>query len=190
LCLGLAAIAGEIGLAAIIGAFLAGMVVAETKEHTEVEEAKPLFAFFPPFFFVFIGLEVELGALAEAGALALLAGVTALAVVTKLVACWIGARGLGRRERALVAFGMVPRGEVGIIVAGIGSTAGVIDAELFAVIVGMAVPDAHRPAHVEAPGLSAGGAAQSRRCPPAATRRPLAAKKPAPIRACAREPRN
>jgi Kef-type K+ transport system membrane component KefB len=140
LCLGLAAIAGEIGLAAIIGAFLAGMVVAETKEHTEIEESvKPLYAFFPPFFFAFIGLEVDLGALADAGSLALLAGVTVLAIVTKLVACWIGARGMEPGERALVAVGMVPRGEVGIIVAGIGSTAGVIDAELFAVIVGMAV---------------------------------------------------
>jgi len=140
LCLGLAAVAGEIGLAAIIGAFLAGMVVAETKEHTEVEEAvKPLYAFFPPFFFAFIGLNVDLGALADPGALGLLAGVTALAISTKLIACWIGAAGLDPRERALVAFGMVPRGEVGIIVAGIGSTAGVIDDELFAVIVGMAV---------------------------------------------------
>jgi Kef-type K+ transport system membrane component KefB len=140
LCLGLAAIAGEIGLAAIIGAFLAGMIVAETKEHSEIEESvKPLYAFFPPFFFAFIGLEVDLGALADPGALALLAGVTVLAIVTKLVACWIGASGMEPRDRALVAVGMVPRGEVGIIVAGIGSTAGVIDAELFAVIVGMAV---------------------------------------------------
>ena len=92
LCLGLAAIAGEIGLAAIIGAFLAGMVVAETRSTAQVEEAvKPLYAFFPPFFFVFIGLEVDLDALADAGALALLVGVTVLAVITKLVACWIGA---------------------------------------------------------------------------------------------------
>jgi Kef-type K+ transport system membrane component KefB len=140
LCLGLAAIAAEIGLAAIIGAFLAGMVVAETKEHTQIEEAvKPLYAFFPPFFFVFIGLQVDLGALAHAGALLLLAAVTGLAIVTKLVACWYGARGLDARERRLVAVGMVPRGEVGIIVAGIGLAAGVIDAELFAVIVAMAV---------------------------------------------------
>ena len=84
-------------------------------------------------------MQVDLGALADAGTLALLAGVTVLAVVTKLIACWIGASGLERRERALIAVGMVPRGEVGIIVAGIGSTAAVIDAELFAVIVGMAV---------------------------------------------------
>jgi Kef-type K+ transport system membrane component KefB len=140
LCLGLAAVAGEIGLAAIVGAFLAGMIVAETKEHTRVEEAvRPLYAFFPPFFFAYIGLQVELPALASAGALALLAGITILAIATKLAAAWIGAAGMGRRERGLVAVGMVPRGEVGIIVAGIGSVAGVVDAELFAVIVGMSL---------------------------------------------------
>ena len=140
LCLGLAALAGEIGLAAIIGAFLAGMVVAETRGHSEVEEEiKPLYAFFPPFFFAFIGLQVDLSALADAGTLALLAAVTAVAVATKLAGSWLGTRGMARRDRAIVSFGMVPRGEVGIIVAGIGSAAGVIDAELFAVIVGMAV---------------------------------------------------
>ena len=78
--LGLAALADEIGLAAIIGAFHAGVVVAETKDHSEVEDAvKPLYAF-PPFFFAFIGLSVDLEALADGGALLLLAGITASAV--------------------------------------------------------------------------------------------------------------
>ncbi|MGE5281349.1 MAG: cation:proton antiporter [Chloroflexota bacterium] len=140
LCLGLAAIAGEVGLATIIGGFLAGMIVAETKEHNRVEEEiRPLHAFFPPFFFAYIGIQVDLSALGSGGALALLAGITALAVLAKLFAGWVGAAGMERRERQLVAFGMVPRGEVGIVVAGIGSTAGVIDAELFAAIVGMAL---------------------------------------------------
>ena len=140
LCLGLAAVAGEIGLAAIVGAFLAGMIVAETRGQTDIEaEIKPLYTFFAPFFFAFIGLEVDLDALADPGTLALLAGVTALAVASKLAGAWLGASDMESRDRALVAFGMVPRGEVGIIVAGIGSTAGVVDAELFAVIVGMAV---------------------------------------------------
>ena len=73
ICLGLAAFAAQIGLAAIIGAFLAGMMVAETKEqHPIEEEIAPLYAFFPPFFFVFIGTAVDLGALADADALLLL----------------------------------------------------------------------------------------------------------------------
>ncbi|MBA3348419.1 MAG: cation:proton antiporter [Actinobacteria bacterium] len=140
LALGLAALAAEIGLAAIIGAFLAGMMVAETKEQHPIEsEVAPLYAFFPPFFFVFIGLQVDLGAFVDVGTLALLAGVTALAIATKFAGSWLGARSLGRADAAFVGVGMVPRGEVGIIVAGIGRTTGVIGDELFAVIVGMSI---------------------------------------------------
>ena len=140
LCLGLAAFAAQIGLAAIIGAFLAGMVVAETKDrHDFEEEVAPLYAFFPPFFFVFIGLEVDLGAFADAGTLGLLLAITVLAFVTKFGAAWLAARSMGARDAVVVALGMVPRGEVGIIVAGIGATAGVIEADLFAVIVGMSI---------------------------------------------------
>nr|MBA2566275.1 cation:proton antiporter [Thermoleophilaceae bacterium] len=140
LCLGLAAFAAQIGLAAIIGAFLAGMVVAETRDQHPIEdEVAPLYAFFPPFFFVFIGTEVDLGALASAGALALLALVTAVAIVTKFIGAYIGARGLGRGDAAFVAVAMVPRGEVGIIVASIGAMTGVVGERLFAVIVGMSI---------------------------------------------------
>jgi Kef-type K+ transport system membrane component KefB len=139
-CLGLAAFASQIGLAAIIGAFLAGMMVAETKEQHPIEdEIAPLYAFFPPFFFAFIGLELELGELADGETIALLLLVTAVAAITKLIGAWLGARSMGRRDALFVGIGMVPRGEVGIIVAGIGQAAGVIDAQLFAVIVGMSV---------------------------------------------------
>ena len=140
LCIGLAALAAQIGLAAIIGAFLAGMVVAETKDrHDFEEEVAPLYAFFPPFFFVFIGLQVDLEAFADAGTLAALAGITALAFVTKFAAAWLAARPMGPTDAKVVGLGMVPRGEVGIIVAGIGATEGVIEADLFAVIVGMSI---------------------------------------------------
>lgn len=138
LCLALAAVAGEIGLAAVIGAFIAGMIIAETKDQHSIEdEVAPLYAFFPPFFFASIGIELDLEALADAAGLLL--AVTAVAVVTKVVAAYIAARPLGRSDAAIVSFGMVPRGEVGIIVAGIGATAGVIDDELFAAVVGMSV---------------------------------------------------
>jgi Kef-type K+ transport system membrane component KefB len=140
LCLGLAALAAEIGLAAIIGAFLAGMIVAETKEQHPVEdEVVPLYAFFPPFFFVYIGMQIDLGSLADPGTIALLAGVTALAALTKYVGAWVGARGLGAAEARFVGVGMVPRGEVGIIVAGIGKASGVVGTQMFAVVVGMSV---------------------------------------------------
>ncbi|HEV2786802.1 MAG TPA: cation:proton antiporter, partial [Solirubrobacteraceae bacterium] len=140
ICLGLAAFAAQIGLAAIIGAFLAGMVIAETRDQSPIEEeVAPLYAFFPPFFFAFIGVQVSLAALGELDALALLAGVTVLAVATKFAGAYLGARRMGHRDAAFIGVGMVPRGEVGIIVAGIGSATGTIDAELFGVIVAMSV---------------------------------------------------
>ena len=140
LCLGLAAFSANIGLAALIGAFLAGMIVAETRDQSSIaEEVRPLYAFFPPFFFAFIGIELDLGALFDGHALWLLAAITAIAALAKLVPAYLASRGLGRAEAAIVGVGMVPRGEVGIVVASIGAAEGVVDAELFAVVVGMAV---------------------------------------------------
>lgn len=140
LCLGLAAFAASIGLAALIGAFLAGLIVAETKDQTSIEEeVRPLYSFFSPFFFAFIGIELDLGALLNGHALWLLAAVSLLAAATKLVPAYLAAGRLGRREAGIVGVGMVPRGEVGIVVASIGVSEGVVDAELFAVVVGMAV---------------------------------------------------
>ena len=61
------------------------MIVAETRDqHPIEEEVEPLFAFFPPFFFAAIGIQIELGELADPGALLLLAGLTVLAIATKL----------------------------------------------------------------------------------------------------------
>ena len=140
ICLGLAAFAANIGLAAIIGAFLAGLIVAETKEqHPIEEEVAPLYAFFPPFFFAFIGMQIDLGAFTDPGTLGILLLVTVVAVATKFAGAWFPARSLGSRDAVFVGLGMVPRGEVGIIIAGIGATAGVIDDDLFAIVVGMSV---------------------------------------------------
>jgi Kef-type K+ transport system membrane component KefB len=139
-CLGLAAFAAQIGLAALIGAFLAGMIVAETKDQSSIEEeVRPLYAFFPPFFFAFIGIELDLGSLLNGHALVLLAAITVIAALTKLVPGYLGALDLGRREAWIVGVGMIPRGEVGIVVAAIGAAEGVVDAELFAVVVGMSI---------------------------------------------------
>jgi len=140
ICLGLAALSAQIGLAAIIGAFLAGMIVAETRDHSPIKaEIEPLYAFFPPFFFAFIGLEVSLAAFGDLDTLALLAAVTALAIATKFAGAYLGAMRMGRRDAMFVGVGMAPRGEVGIIVAGIGNATGTIDAERFAIIVARSV---------------------------------------------------
>jgi len=138
--LGLAALAAVIGLAAIIGAFLAGMVVGESREREALEkEVAPVAAFFTPFFFGFIGAQVDLAALVSPPALALLALVTAVAVVTKFAGAFVGALRLGPARAALIGWGMVPRGEVGIVVAGLGLSTGAIGAELYSVVVAMAV---------------------------------------------------
>jgi Kef-type K+ transport system membrane component KefB len=138
--LGLAALASIIGLAAIIGAFLAGMVVGESSERDALEaEVAPLAAFFTPFFFGFIGAQVDLPGLASVDAVLLLLGVTVLAVVSKFVGAYLGAIRTGRWRALLVGWGMVPRGEVGIVVAGLGLSSGAIDAQIYSVVVGMAV---------------------------------------------------
>ena len=138
--LGLAALASQIGLAAIIGAFLAGMVVGESSERHALEaEVAPVAAFFTPFFFGFIGAQVDLAGLANLGTLALVAGVTLLAVATKFIGAFIGAIRLGRAEATLIGWGMVPRGEVGIVVAGLGLQIGAIEGQLYTVVVAMAI---------------------------------------------------
>lgn len=140
ICLGLAVLAAEIGLAAVIGAFLAGMIIAETKDQNSIEtEIAPIYAFFAPFFFASIGVQLVISEFREPETLLLLAGVTLLAVVTKYAGAWLGSRSLSSRDRSIVNVGMIPRGEVGIIVAGLGYSEGAIDAEIFAVVVGMAI---------------------------------------------------
>ena len=138
--LGLAALAASIGLAAIIGAFLAGMVVGESSEKRALEvEVAPVAAFFTPFFFGYIGAQVDLVGLADTNVLFLLGATTLLAVATKFIGAFLGALRLGRARAALIGWGMVPRGEVGIVVAGLGLSAGAIDTELYTVVVGMAI---------------------------------------------------
>ena len=138
--LGLAALASFIGLAAIIGAFLAGMVVGESSERHALEaEVAPVSAFFTPFFFGFIGAQVDLGALTDGGTLLLLAGISVLAILTKFIGAFLGALREGASRATLVGWGMIPRGEVGIVVAGLGLSSGAIGTQIYSVVVGMAI---------------------------------------------------
>ncbi|MGH2427482.1 MAG: cation:proton antiporter [Candidatus Limnocylindria bacterium] len=138
--LGLAALAAVIGLAAIIGAFLAGMVVGESSERHALEaEVAPLAAFFTPFFFGFIGAQVDLAGLASLDSVLMLAAITVLAVGSKFIGAFIGAIRQGRARAVLIGWGMVPRGEVGIVIAGLGLSTGAIDSEIYSVVVGMAI---------------------------------------------------
>ena len=131
----LALISAAIGLAAIIGAFVAGLIVAETEARDELEhEMKPLGQIFIPFFFAVTGAQLDLGALLDP-AVAVLAGALAIAgVLTKIAGGLLGARSLGRWSALAVGSGMVPRGEVGIVVANLGLTAGLLSAGLFSAV--------------------------------------------------------
>ncbi|HEX2293821.1 MAG TPA: cation:proton antiporter, partial [Actinomycetota bacterium] len=140
LCLGLAAIAGALQLAAIIGAFLAGLALAETRDRYELEERlAPVYSFLVPFFFVVTGSLVDVGALADPEIAWLALAVTAIAIAGKLVGCGGAAWGMGARSALIVGTGMVPRGEVGILVATIGLSQGIVDADLYTVVVIMSV---------------------------------------------------
>ena len=84
LMLALSLLANYIGLAAIIGAFLAGLLLAELKQHTEVEaKFTPLAWFFVPFFFVLMGTYIDFASFAKPMVLLAIAAFTAIAVVTK-----------------------------------------------------------------------------------------------------------
>jgi Kef-type K+ transport system membrane component KefB len=139
-CLGLSVLAAQIGLALIIGAFLAGVIVAETKEHTAIEqEVAPINAFFAPFFFGSIGLLVSFDVFGEWSTIGLLGTIVAVAAATKFVGAWLGARSLGRRESLLVGSGWSRAAKRGSSLRASAARPGVFDDRLFSVVVGMSV---------------------------------------------------
>ena len=138
--LGLAALSAQIGLAAIIGAFLAGMVFAEAREHFELEQqALPIYQFLTPFFFVLIGSRVDWRLFTDGGIMGIALAVTGLALMGKIVGCGAAATGLGPRGMGIVGVGMAPRGEVGLIVAGLGLGLGAVPLDIFSVVVVMSI---------------------------------------------------
>ena len=141
LCLGLSYLASFIGVAGIIGAFLAGMALAEASQSNRAmhQQTRGVMEFLVPFFLVNIGMSLDLSVFKEASTIWLAVIVTVLAVVTKFIGCGLGAYGIGWRRSAQIAVGMVPRGEVGIVVAQIGLSLGVISPPFFAAVLFMAI---------------------------------------------------
>jgi Kef-type K+ transport system membrane component KefB len=137
ICLGLAAVAEQVGLAALVGAFLAGMVLAETSDRYELDRRMlPLFDFLVPFFFVLTGARMQPGRLVSGG-LGMASILCVVTIVAKWAGCGVGAIGLGRKERALVGAGMIPRNEVTLVVASAAVADGALSADLFSVLVGV-----------------------------------------------------
>ena len=145
-CFLLSALASLIGLAPIVGAYAAGLILEETHytefagkgEHRLEELVRPISVFLVPVFFVLMGMRVEIGALLQPGALGLAAVLTVVAVAGKQ-ACALG--GIGAPvDRTTIGLGMIPRGEVGLIFAniGLGLTVGgerLVDERIFAAVV-------------------------------------------------------
>lgn len=131
----LAMVSVAIGLAAIIGAFVAGLIVAETEAREELEhEMRSLGQIFIPFFFAVTGAQLDLGALLDPAIAGLAITLAVVGVVTKLVGGIVGAWSVGRWSAISVGAGMVPRGEVGIVVVNLGLVAGVLTGATFSAV--------------------------------------------------------
>ncbi len=140
LCFGFSYLASLAGVAAIIGAFFAGMAFSELAEETEIHSyATGVTEFLVPFFLVGIGLQLDISVFRQTSVIGLALLITLLAVLTKLVGCGLAAWPLGLKNASRIGMGMVPRGEVGIIVAQIGLSLGSLDSAIYAVVVFMAV---------------------------------------------------
>ena len=145
--MGLSWFADLVGLATIIGAFAAGLIMNDqyfsgwkTDPRYGRETIKslmdPLEAILVPIFFVLIGLQVKLESFLSVDVWLFASGLTVAAIIGKLVCGIAAGRGL---NRLAIGIGMLPRGEVGLIFASIGKGLGVIDSQLFSAIVLMVV---------------------------------------------------
>ena len=127
-CFAVATLSALVGLAPIVGAFAAGVVVEEAhyrpfldRGERRIEELLfPINTLLVPVFFVLMGLRVDLRSFASGPVLGFAALITAVAVIGKQI-CGLGVLDRGV-DRIVVGVGMIPRGEVGLIFAGMGST--------------------------------------------------------------------
>jgi Kef-type K+ transport system membrane component KefB len=136
-------LANAAGLAAIVGAFAAGLILEEVHFHGFREEIhieqliKPLATFLVPIFFVLMGIQVRLETFADFSVLGVAAGLTIVAIIGKQI-CGLGVVEKGL-DRITVGVGMIPRGEVGLIFASIGKGLKVIDDATFSAMVIMVI---------------------------------------------------
>ena len=138
---GAAALAGSIGLSPIVGAFAVGMALSTSKVFDKIENyVGKIGLIFAPLFFAIIGAQVDLRAV-DLNILLLSAVIVVVAVTTKLFGCGLPAMYfLKSKQKGLrVGIGMISRGEVGLIVAGVGITAGILTSEVYSTIIIMVV---------------------------------------------------
>lgn len=134
---GVAGIAAFVGLSPIVGAFSVGMAVASTRVIKQVEEyVSKLGIIFAPLFFAIIGAQVDLRGV-NLEVLYLSGLIIAIAIITKLVGCALPAMiFLKEKSKAMrVGIGMVSRGEVGLIVAGVGVSSGALSTDVYTTVI-------------------------------------------------------
>lgn len=139
LLFGLSVLAVWLGVATIVGAFLAGMALSESVNRRVHDLAQGVTELLVPFFLAAIGLNLDLSVFRDRSTTLLSLVVIVAAILSKLIGCGIGAWRLGRMDMLRIGVGMVPRGEVGMVVAQIGLSLGVINKGLYAVVVVMTV---------------------------------------------------
>ncbi len=125
----------------VVGAYVAGLMFAATNEKEDIlDKTRPVMLFLAPFFFCYLGMQVDTRLFWGGGITALL--LIVVAVLGKVVGCYIPARFAGKMphvDSMIVGIGMVPRGEVGLIIAGAGLLAGAVDRELFGAAVAVSI---------------------------------------------------
>ena len=134
---GAAGIAAFVGLSPIVGAFAVGMAVASTRVIKQIGEyVSKLEIIFAPLFFAIIGAQVDLRGI-NINVLYLAGLIVAIAIITKLVGCGIPSMiFLKDKSKALkVGIGMISRGEVGLIIAGVGVSAGALATDIYTSII-------------------------------------------------------
>lgn len=134
---GAAALAGSIGLSPIVGAFAVGMALSTTKVFEKVEVfTKKIGLIFAPLFFAIIGAQVDFRGI-DLEILMLSGIIIGIAIVTKLAGCglpaWMFLK--SRAQGMKVGIGMISRGEVGLIVAGVGLSSGILTSNVYSTIV-------------------------------------------------------
>jgi len=134
---GTAGIAAFVGLSPIVGAFSIGMAVASTRVIKQIEEyVSKLGIIFAPLFFAIIGAQVDLRGV-NLNVLYVAGAMIAVAIITKLIGCGIPAMiFLKEKSKAMkVGIGMISRGEVGLIVAGVGVSSGALSTDIYTSVI-------------------------------------------------------
>jgi Kef-type K+ transport system membrane component KefB len=140
LCLGLAELADIIGLAAIIGSFMAGIVLDELAGVYDLEnKVKYVNEFLLPFFFVMMGAHLDPRAFLRPNILFVVVLISLLAVVSKMIGAALGSWKQSWRVRIQTGICMIPRGEVGIIVGLVGLSLHSISSEAYTAVLGISL---------------------------------------------------